>query len=62
MKLCRFADGQGQPRIGCLTDDSSIHDLTPAGIDRMEVLLEAEDCLTRISQISHATLPQIPLQ
>src|SRR5690242_1531815 len=62
MKLCRFADGQGQPRIGCLTDDSSIHDLTPAGIDRMEVLLEAEDCLTRISQISHATLPQIPVQ
>jgi 2-dehydro-3-deoxy-D-arabinonate dehydratase len=62
MKLCRFADGQGQPRIGCLTDDSSIRDLTPAGIDRMEVLLEAEDCLTRISQISHATLPQIPVQ
>jgi 2-dehydro-3-deoxy-D-arabinonate dehydratase len=62
MKLCRFADGQGQPRIGCLADDSSIRDLTPAGIDRMEVLLEAEDCLTRIGQINHRTLPQIRVQ
>jgi 2-dehydro-3-deoxy-D-arabinonate dehydratase len=59
MKLCRFADAQGQPRIGCVADDSSILNLTPAGIMHMQPLLESEDGLSHLNQITSRPLPRL---
>jgi 2-dehydro-3-deoxy-D-arabinonate dehydratase len=61
MKLCRFADAQGQPRIGCVTDDSSILDLTPAGINHMHGILESEDGVERLQATSSRALPRLAL-
>jgi 2-dehydro-3-deoxy-D-arabinonate dehydratase len=55
MKLCRFEDEKGQARIGCLQDNSSILDLTAAGIRQMESLLESDDCLTRLNQLTESS-------
>jgi 2-dehydro-3-deoxy-D-arabinonate dehydratase len=61
MKLCRFAEGQGPTRIGCSLDDSSIYDLTAAGISRLETLLESDNCLPQLQQITATKLPQLQL-
>jgi len=60
MRLCRFDQG-GQPQIGCLSDNLSLIDLTAAGINRMETLLEDNDGLARLEQLSREKLPRIPL-
>jgi 2-dehydro-3-deoxy-D-arabinonate dehydratase len=59
MNLCRFADEQGQARIGCLEDQSSILDLTAAGISQMESLLESKDCLASLNQLTQQSLPRL---
>jgi len=61
MKLCRFADVQGQPRIGCIAEDSTVLDLTPAGIHLLQPLLESEDGLARLQQLAKRPLPRIAL-
>src|SRR5262245_41401735 len=61
MKLCRFADPQGQARIGCVTDELSVLDLTPAGINMMQPLLESEDGPARLNQITSRPLPRLAL-
>lgn len=61
MKLCRFLHKQGDPRIGCLPSDSSLLDLTPAGITHLQTLLENEDCLAELKQLISQKLPQFAL-
>src|SRR5690242_621805 len=61
MRVCRFKNKQGEVRIGLLSDNSSLLDLSPAGILELEPLLESEDALARLTQISRSTLPQITL-
>src|SRR5437868_5843248 len=61
MKLCRFLINQGQPRIGCLTEDSCLLDLTPVGITSLQALLENEDCPRALEELSHQRLPQVQL-
>jgi 2-dehydro-3-deoxy-D-arabinonate dehydratase len=61
MKLCRFADSHGVARIGCVTEESSIIDLTHAGIKELEPLLESDDCTRRVQSLVEGRLPRVPL-
>jgi 2-dehydro-3-deoxy-D-arabinonate dehydratase len=59
MNLCRFKDKQGAIRIGLAIDAVTVIDLTPAGIARMEPLLESEDAVAQLNQLE--TLPRFQL-
>ena len=61
MKLCRFTKNAGEARVG-LVLESAVLDLTQAGITTLETVLESEDPLGLLPQISQAALPRIPLQ
>ncbi len=43
MRLCRFAIGDRDVRVGLVNGESRIRDLTPAGITRIETILEQDD-------------------
>jgi len=58
MNICRFKDPQENVRIGLVADQSTLLDLTPAGIDRMDPLLESEDGLARLTELATADLPR----
>ncbi len=58
MKLCRFHIARGEPRIGLVTDDTHILDLTPAGITELQPLLERADVRERLRAVSDANLPR----
>src|ERR1051326_2805565 len=60
MKLCRFKTGN-EIRIGLVTEDSALVDLTPVGIGSMESILESEDPVSRVNSISQQNLPRISL-
>lgn len=45
MKICRFKPEDGSIRIGLVTDDRTVQDLTPAGLTALHPLLEAADPL-----------------
>ena len=62
MKLCRFLINQGQPRIGCMLQDSCLLDLTPAGITSLQALLESEDCARTLEELSRQRLPQVLME
>src|SRR5215203_5565902 len=55
MKLCRFENRDHEARIGLVLDDSTLLDLTAAGIQTLTSLFEAADFLDRL-----ATLAQQP--
>jgi 2-dehydro-3-deoxy-D-arabinonate dehydratase len=59
MKLCRFAQNETAPRIGMVVDSSTLVDLTPAGITRMEDVLEAEDPSAQLKGVDSRQLPKI---
>jgi 2-dehydro-3-deoxy-D-arabinonate dehydratase len=61
MKICRFEQQPGDVRIGLVTQDSALLDLTPAGFRRLFDLLEASDCLARLEQLSRQELPRVAL-
>ena len=61
MRICRFKNKQGEVRIGLLTETSSLIDLSPAGILELAQLLESEEALGRLEQLSRSSLPPIPL-
>ena len=61
MNLCRFKNKQGEIRVGIATDDSMVIDLTPAGITRMQPLLEDDDPVKQLNQINKDKLPQFTL-
>ena len=59
MRLCRFAaDADVSVRVGLITDDDTLLDLTAAGIDRMQVLLERADLTDELSRLVRAGLHQ----
>ena len=43
MKLCRFTHGHARVRVGAMPDDTTVYDLSPAGIGRLSAILERED-------------------
>lgn len=61
MKLCRFLHGSAAPRLGLVTDDATVQDLTPAGLTRLEPLLESADPVARVAAAARGELPRLPL-
>lgn len=61
MRLCRFEENGGRPRIGCMAGNTSVLDLSAAGIDDMESLLQSDKCITRLTELAAEKLPQIAL-
>jgi 2-dehydro-3-deoxy-D-arabinonate dehydratase len=61
MKLCRFQQGN-EVHVGLVIDeDSSVLDLTPAGVQQMQSLLESDDLTTQLDQFSKQNLPRFSL-
>jgi 2-dehydro-3-deoxy-D-arabinonate dehydratase len=59
MKICRFKNKQGEMRVGLVADDSTLLDLTPAGITQMQPLLESDDPLAQVNRLSKQDLPRV---
>ncbi|HEY5234525.1 MAG TPA: fumarylacetoacetate hydrolase family protein [Verrucomicrobiae bacterium] len=64
MKLCRFKkkdDHHHATRIGLVNGDSTVSDLTAAGIEKLTRLLEAEDPVALVGHLAKLSLPRLPL-
>jgi 2-dehydro-3-deoxy-D-arabinonate dehydratase len=61
VKLCRFKTGDDHVRIGLTADDSTLMDLTPAGIASTQPLLESGNAVARLQQIARRDLPRVSL-
>jgi 2-dehydro-3-deoxy-D-arabinonate dehydratase len=61
MKLCRFKNKQGEVRVGLVADDSTLLDLTPAGVNQMHPLLESDNPVSQLNQIGKQNLPRLAL-
>ena len=59
MNLCRFAASDATPRVGLLID-SSVVDLTPAGIDSISPLLDGPSPIARLAELGRRSLPRFP--
>ena len=59
MKVCRFRQGSDDVRIGLVTDDPVVYDLTPAGITHLHPLLEGDDPGGRLRQVAIRDLPRV---
>ena len=62
MKLCRFQHAEGPPRVGVAFDDTSVLDLTPAGVERLDTLLEAEDFTGHMNRLMGQTQTRFGLR
>ena len=60
MKLCRVKTGN-DIRVGLVTDDSTVLDLTGANITRMQPILESADPLAELKSLTKKSLERIPL-
>lgn len=61
MRLCRFETTAGQSRIGCVLDELTLMDLTAAGINKMESVLENEGGVSHLEQLSRENHPRLAL-
>ena len=62
MKLCRFrSPATPWPSVGLLVDDSTLLDLTDAGVASLAELLDAADFPERIAALSKRSLRRVPL-
>ena len=61
MKLCRFKNKSDAIRVGLVLDDSTLFDLTPAGITQLFPLLEAEDPVAQVSSLADTVLRRVAL-
>lgn len=66
MKICRFTHREARAlgpnddvRIGLVSDDSDLLDLTTAGIATLQPLLESENPIARLKQIDWHSLPRL---
>jgi 2-dehydro-3-deoxy-D-arabinonate dehydratase len=58
MSLCRFSLSGPDIHIGLLTAERRVMDLTPAGVQRMQPLLEREDLPGELLRLSGQGLPE----
>src|SRR5215468_9506376 len=61
MKICRFQTKGKEVRIALVKEDSTLVDLTPAGICELHSLLESDDPVSRLSQLTQSDLPSVSL-
>ena len=61
MKICRFKSANEGIRIGLVTSDTELRDLTPVGITQLQPLLEKDDAVAELSQIETTNLPRLEL-
>jgi 2-dehydro-3-deoxy-D-arabinonate dehydratase len=61
MKICRFKSSEGVLRVGLVMANSTVMDLTPAGITRVTTLLEAGDPVAKLNQLAKEQLPQFAM-
>jgi 2-dehydro-3-deoxy-D-arabinonate dehydratase len=61
MKVCRFSQDAGEIRIGLVPDDTTLLDLTGAGISRIAPLLEDENPVAVLQALAKQNLPRLPL-
>jgi 2-dehydro-3-deoxy-D-arabinonate dehydratase len=57
MKICRFKDKDGEIKVGCATGSLELLDLTPAGVTRLQPLLETDDPAARLRELAPLGLP-----
>ena len=62
MKLCRFQHAEGPPRIGVAFDDTSVLDLTTAGVDQLEKLLEVDNLAGHMNRLVGQTQTRFGLR
>jgi 2-dehydro-3-deoxy-D-arabinonate dehydratase len=61
MKVCRFRQGDSAHRIGLVQDDTTVLDLSPAGITSLQSVLEAPDPAALLQAAIHQPLPRLAL-
>jgi len=61
MKLCRFLTSQRETRIGLLTAENQVLDLSDAGVNNLTFLLEAEGALEQLENLSRQNLARFSL-
>lgn len=61
MKICRFKNESNEVRIGLVSDDATLLDLTSAGITELQPLLESDDPVAKLKQINQGNLPRVSL-
>src|SRR6266700_3063140 len=61
MKLCRFKKSEGGTAIGLLREETVVLDLTAAGIAGMTELLEADDLIPKLTELSNQKLSRYSL-
>jgi 2-dehydro-3-deoxy-D-arabinonate dehydratase len=61
MKICRFKNETDEVRIGLVADESTLLDLTPAGITELFPLLENENSNAQLDSLARQNLPRVAL-
>jgi 2-dehydro-3-deoxy-D-arabinonate dehydratase len=61
MKICRFRNESGPVGIGLVVDDSTLIDLTPAGVTHLQSILENDNPVAELSRIAKQNLPRVGL-
>ena len=62
MKLCRFLSSQRETRVGLLTGEDQIFDLSEAGVSNLSFLLETKNALEQLKTLSQQRLTRFPLK
>ena len=61
MKICRFTHGDSAVRLGLVADETTVVDLTPAGITTLQNVLEAGDPVALLQSAADGPLPRLAL-
>jgi 2-dehydro-3-deoxy-D-arabinonate dehydratase len=61
MKICRFKNKTDEVRIGLVADNSTLLDLTTAGITQLASLLESENPVAQLNLLAGKNLPRVAL-
>lgn len=61
MRVCRFSASDDLVRLGAVTDDDTVLDLTPTGLTSLTALLESRDPVAALRVAAHGPLPHHPV-
>jgi 2-dehydro-3-deoxy-D-arabinonate dehydratase len=61
MKICRFKNKTDEVRIGLVAENSTLLDLTTAGITQLSSLLESENPIAQLNRLAGKNLPRVAL-